>query len=75
MLPGGGSGNQKIAESEYRSSPVRFDFFMLWLTALAELTVGRLGKPEEIAETVMWMVNTGYVTRKIIAVDGGYHPY
>lgn len=33
--------------------------------------VGRLGKPEEIAETVLWMIKTGYVTNKVIAVDGG----
>ncbi|USW52048.1 Putative short-chain dehydrogenase/reductase SDR, NAD(P)-binding domain superfamily [Septoria linicola] len=39
------------------------------------LPVGRLGRPEEIAETVMWMVNTGYLTRKIVPVDGGFHPY
>lgn len=38
------------------------------------LPVGRLGTPEEVAETVLWMVNTGYVTRKIIGVDGGFHP-
>ncbi|SMY22910.1 unnamed protein product [Zymoseptoria tritici ST99CH_1A5] len=36
--------------------------------------VGRLGQPAEIAETVLWMVKTGYVTRKIIGVDGGVHP-
>ena len=37
--------------------------------------MGRLGRPEEVAETVMWMVKTGYVTNKVITVDGGYHPY
>jgi 3-oxoacyl-[acyl-carrier protein] reductase len=36
-----------------------------------EIPVGRLGEPDEIAGTVMWMVETGYVTNKIIAVDGG----
>lgn len=36
-----------------------------------EIPIGRLGKPEEIAETVVWMVRTGYVTNKVIAVDGG----
>ncbi|OJD32338.1 3-oxoacyl-acp reductase [Diplodia corticola] len=35
------------------------------------LPVGRLGRPEEIAETVLWMVKTGYVTSKIVTVDGG----
>jgi 3-oxoacyl-[acyl-carrier protein] reductase len=38
----------------------------------ARIPVGRLGRPEEIAETVCWMVKTGYVTNKVIAVDGGW---
>ena len=36
-----------------------------------EIPIGRLGRTEEIAETVIWMVKTGYVTNKVIAVDGG----
>ncbi|KAK5123802.1 hypothetical protein LTR85_002438 [Meristemomyces frigidus] len=39
------------------------------------LPVGRLGRPEEIAETVLWMVNTAYVTNKVITIDGGMYPY
>jgi len=42
-----------------------------WLTSCIEIPIGRLGKPEEIAETVVWMVKTAYVTNKVIAVDGG----
>jgi 3-oxoacyl-[acyl-carrier protein] reductase len=38
----------------------------------ARIPVGRLGRPEEIAETVCWMVKTGYVTNKVVAVDGGW---
>jgi len=30
--------------------------------------------PEEVAETVLWMVKNAYVTNKIIAVDGGMVP-
>ncbi|KAF2770719.1 NAD(P)-binding protein [Teratosphaeria nubilosa] len=46
------------------------------LAGIAEkLPVGRLGMPEEIANTVMWMVDTGYVTNKVITVDGGMYPY
>ena len=37
----------------------------------AKIPIGRLGKPEEIAETVVWMVKTGYLTNKVIGVDGG----
>lgn len=39
----------------------------------ARIPVGRLGRPEEIAETVCWMVKTGYVTNKVVAVDGGWY--
>jgi 3-oxoacyl-[acyl-carrier protein] reductase len=42
-----------------------------WLTNVPGIPIGRLGKPEEIAETVVWMVKTGYVHNKVIAVDGG----
>ena len=38
------------------------------------IPVGRTGRPEEIADTVLWMVNTAYVTNKIITVDGGLYP-
>ncbi|KAL2351580.1 3-oxoacyl-reductase [Cryomyces antarcticus] len=39
-----------------------------------KIPVGVLGRPEEIAETVVWMVKTGYVTNKVVAVDGGMFP-
>jgi NAD(P)-dependent dehydrogenase (short-subunit alcohol dehydrogenase family) len=42
------------------------------LTSLAGIPIGRLGYPEEIAETVVWMVKTGYVTNKVVGVDGGF---
>lgn len=35
------------------------------------IPLGRLGRPEEVAQTVVWMVKTGYVTSKVVAVDGG----
>ncbi|CZR56198.1 related to 3-ketoacyl-acyl carrier protein reductase [Phialocephala subalpina] len=37
-----------------------------------KIPIGRLGFPDEIAETVLWMVKTGYVTNKVIGVDGGF---
>lgn len=36
-----------------------------------KIPLGRLGRPEEIADTVVWMVRIGYVTNKVIGVDGG----
>lgn len=39
------------------------------------IPVGRGGRSEEIAQTVLWMINCGYVTNKVIAVDGGMYPY
>jgi hypothetical protein len=38
---------------------------------LLEIPIGRLGTPDEIADTILWMIKTGYVTNKVIAVDGG----
>ena len=35
------------------------------------IPAGRLGDPDEVAETVVWMVKTGYVTNKVVGVDGG----
>lgn len=39
------------------------------------LPIKRLGKPEEIADTVLMMVNNGFLTNKVITVDGGLYPY
>jgi len=36
-----------------------------------KIPLGRLGTPDEIAETVVWMVKTSYVTNKVFGVDGG----
>ena len=35
-----------------------------------EIPMGVLGRPEEVAETVLWMIKTGYVTNKVVGVDG-----
>jgi 3-oxoacyl-[acyl-carrier protein] reductase len=39
-----------------------------------KIPMGRLGTPKEVAETVLWMVKTQYVTNKVIGVDGGMFP-
>ena len=36
--------------------------------------VGRLGRPEEVADLALAMLANGYLTSKVIALDGGMHP-
>lgn len=65
MLPGSSS---ELSASKYAKrdfpGPTNHKF-------VVEIPIGRLGKPEEIAETVVFIVKTGYVHNKVIAVDGG----
>ena len=44
------------------------------LDALAkeQIPLGRLGKAEEIAETVLYLARAGYTTGQVITVDGGF---
>jgi 3-oxoacyl-[acyl-carrier protein] reductase len=36
--------------------------------------IGRLGTPEEVADLALAVLRNGYVTSKVIAIDGGFHP-
>jgi 3-oxoacyl-[acyl-carrier protein] reductase len=38
------------------------------------IPVGRLGKPEDVAEIIMMLVSNSYMTNQTISVDGGMHP-
>ncbi|SLM37810.1 short-chain dehydrogenase reductase [Lasallia pustulata] len=38
------------------------------------IPVGRLGKPDEVASVVQVMIENGYITNKVWAIDGGWHP-
>jgi 3-oxoacyl-[acyl-carrier protein] reductase len=40
----------------------------------ARIPVGRLGRPDEVASVVEVMVGNGYITNKVWAIDGGWHP-
>jgi 3-oxoacyl-[acyl-carrier protein] reductase len=68
MLPG---SSDELAKSMLSCSIVAEAARLIRAT---EVPIGRLGTPEEIAETVLWMVKTGYVTNKVVAVDGGMVP-
>src|SRR3954447_4746188 len=38
------------------------------------IPVGRLGRPEEVADLVAAVVRNGYLTNQVLSVDGGLHP-
>ena len=40
----------------------------------AKIPVGRLGRPEEVAEAVFSLVSNPYVTAQTVSVDGGMYP-
>ena len=37
-----------------------------------EIPLGRLGRPEEIAETILHLASAGYTTGQVFSVDGGF---
>ena len=37
-----------------------------------EIPLGRLGRPEEIAETIVYLAENPYITGQVITVDGGF---
>jgi 3-oxoacyl-[acyl-carrier protein] reductase len=39
-----------------------------------KVPVGRLGKPDEVADLVLAVVRNGYITNQVISVDGGMYP-
>ena len=38
------------------------------------IPVGRLGRPDEVADLVAAVVRNGYVTNQVLSIDGGLHP-
>jgi 3-oxoacyl-[acyl-carrier protein] reductase len=40
----------------------------------ARVPVGRVGKPEEVADLAIAVLRNGYVTSHVFSVDGGMHP-
>jgi 3-oxoacyl-[acyl-carrier protein] reductase len=38
------------------------------------IPVGRLGKPEEVADLMMAVLRNGYLTNQVLSIDGGMHP-
>ena len=70
MLPG---SNEELSKSKDHPSLAE-GLKTVEVNRLVEIPIGRLGTPDEIAETILWMVKTGYVTNKVVAVDGGMFP-
>jgi 3-oxoacyl-[acyl-carrier protein] reductase len=40
----------------------------------SRIPVGRLGRPDEVAALAVTMLGNGYLTDKVITLDGGLHP-
>jgi len=40
----------------------------------ARIPVGRLGTTEEVADLSLAMLRNGYLTDKVVAIDGGTYP-
>jgi 3-oxoacyl-[acyl-carrier protein] reductase len=40
----------------------------------AKIPVGRLGKPEEVADLALAVIRNGYITNQVIGIDGGMRP-
>jgi 3-oxoacyl-[acyl-carrier protein] reductase len=38
------------------------------------IPVGRLGRPEEVADLAMAILRNGYMTNQVVSLDGGMHP-
>jgi 3-oxoacyl-[acyl-carrier protein] reductase len=38
------------------------------------IPVGRLGRPEEVADLAVAMLRNGYMTSKVVGLDGGMYP-
>jgi NAD(P)-dependent dehydrogenase (short-subunit alcohol dehydrogenase family) len=39
---------------------------------LADVPLGRIAEPEEIADAVLWLATSSYATGSVLTVDGGY---
>ena len=44
----------------------------LYATAAKALPVGRIGEPEDIAESYLYLMDSGYTTGSIVTIDGGH---
>ena len=40
----------------------------------AHVPVGRLGRPEEVADLMLAILRNGYLTNQVVGLDGGMHP-
>ncbi len=45
----------------------------LWAQNAAQLPVKRVGQPEDVAQTILFLIKNTFITGEIIACDGGAH--
>jgi 3-oxoacyl-[acyl-carrier protein] reductase len=39
------------------------------------IPIGRLGKPEDVAEAIMMLLVNSYMTNQTLLIDGGMYPH
>jgi NAD(P)-dependent dehydrogenase (short-subunit alcohol dehydrogenase family) len=59
------------ATTTYDSMPAP-DREAFFASRAAHLPVGRVGRPEDIAGAVLYVMKNGYVTGTVVDVDGGH---
>ena len=55
----------------YEAMPER-ERQIMFETLAGKLPVGRVGRPEDVASTVLYLMQNGYTTGTVIHVDGGH---
>jgi 3-oxoacyl-[acyl-carrier protein] reductase len=41
----------------------------------SRVPVGRLGRPDEVADLALAILRNGYMTNQVVSVDGGMYPH
>lgn len=66
-----GELDMQIGLEHYRHRPRTLAFTFPFAQFTAGLPVARAGRPEEVADAIVFLAGNGYITGKVLGVDGG----